>query len=583
MNLIHRFRPFFSFVLVLVLVLTMVAPAFADTIYVVQPGDTLYRLSVKFGVSVRSIQQANNLNGTLIYAGQSLTIPGVGAGPASPVAPTNTPAPNNPAPAPTSGTYTVQRGDTLYRIALQFKTTVAALQSANGLTSTLIYGGQVLKIPGQPGPAPTATTAPSSTSCAKWFFTPAPSDCAQIIVNTWTVVEHFEHGLMFWLQARGQTYILIDNATTAKPYLNAVDTSGRTYPPSDPSLIPPSGLFQPVLGFGKFWRGAVSGYGNVRTQLGWATDTEVGYSAFYQCNTATGEAARCYLSGPNGEIYSLSMGNTLVWDKLANTFPTVNLPTSLTGHIVAGNRVLNLADGSQGSPIALNIVNGFDWSPDSKRLAFASVQSLVGDDLEIYVMNADGTGLTQLTNNAVDDFSPSWSPDGKRLVFKSTGDQNGLFLMNADGTSQTAIPNTTSLDSFPDWSPTGQQIVYVNDLGKQGTGLAVINADGTGYKKLTSTVDMYPAWSPDGKHIAFQSNRDSDLEIYVMSADGTGQTRLTTAISDDIYPTWSPDSNWILFSSRRDDRTNLKLYIMKADGTQQTNLNLPGGETSWAN
>jgi LysM repeat protein len=128
---------------------TVSAQTEADATYTVVAGDTLFRISLRFGVSMQAIAQANNIqNINLIYAGQVLRIPGV-SGPG--------PQPTSP-PGGTPSTYTVVAGDTLSRIAARFGTTVAALASANGITNVnLIYVGQVLQIPGGTGPAPQPT------------------------------------------------------------------------------------------------------------------------------------------------------------------------------------------------------------------------------------------------------------------------------------------------------------------------------------------------------------------------------------------------------------------------------------------
>jgi LysM repeat protein len=96
--------------------------------YIVQRGDTLFRISLRFNTTVLALQQANGLTSTRIYAGQRLVMPGA-------------------APAPSGRTYLVQRGDTLFRIGLRYGVSVAALQTANGLRGTLIYAGQTLVIP----------------------------------------------------------------------------------------------------------------------------------------------------------------------------------------------------------------------------------------------------------------------------------------------------------------------------------------------------------------------------------------------------------------------------------------------------
>ncbi len=122
--------------------------------YTVQAGDNLYRIALKFGTTVSAIQAANGLTTTIVRIGQVLIIPGG----SSSAAPSATPA----AVASVPGTYTVQSGDNLYRIALKLGTTVAAIQAANGMTTTTVRVGQVLAIPGASGsssPAPTATPA----------------------------------------------------------------------------------------------------------------------------------------------------------------------------------------------------------------------------------------------------------------------------------------------------------------------------------------------------------------------------------------------------------------------------------------
>jgi LysM repeat protein len=119
-----------------ILNIPMSAPAAGR--YVVQAGDTLFRIALRFGTSVAALQSANRLRGTLIYPGQTLNLP---AG--APLAP----APASAIAAPADGVYVVQPGDTLFSLARRFDTTVAALQAANSLTSAAIYAGQTLRLP----------------------------------------------------------------------------------------------------------------------------------------------------------------------------------------------------------------------------------------------------------------------------------------------------------------------------------------------------------------------------------------------------------------------------------------------------
>ncbi|HEX4963538.1 MAG TPA: hypothetical protein VF173_22100 [Thermoanaerobaculia bacterium] len=192
----------------------------------------------------------------------------------------------------------------------------------------------------------------------------------------------------------------------------------------------------------------------------------------------------------------------------------------------------------------------------SGRIAF---ESLRDGNSEIYVMNADGTGQTNLTHNAANDHDAVWSPDGSTIAFLRG---SALFLMSSDGSSQRALVSSTSR---PAWSPDGLKIAF-----STSDGIGVIGVDGTNSASLTSTVsdrpDSSPVWSPDGTKIAFVSNRDGNSEIYVMNADGTGQANLTHSLGDDYSPAWSPDGGKIAFIHE------YQIYVMNADGSNPVNV-----------
>lgn len=142
---------------VLVLILAFAGPAAAQeqggTIHIVAPGENLFRISLRYNVTIAAIASANNISNTnVIYVGQRLVIPGA-TGTPPPAQPPAQP-PTTPAPS----TYVVARGDTLGRIAQRFNTTVQAIATANGIANpNLIFVGQQLTIPGGTG---TPTTPP---------------------------------------------------------------------------------------------------------------------------------------------------------------------------------------------------------------------------------------------------------------------------------------------------------------------------------------------------------------------------------------------------------------------------------------
>ncbi|MBK7780679.1 MAG: PD40 domain-containing protein [Ardenticatenia bacterium] len=245
------------------------------------------------------------------------------------------------------------------------------------------------------------------------------------------------------------------------------------------------------------------------------------------------------------------------------------------------------ADGSGQTRLTNNPAVDRDpaWSPDGRQIVFASTRddSLVGN-VEIYVMNADGSGQTRLTNNPAGDLVPAWSPNGRQIAFDSYRDGNiEIYVMNVDGSGQTRLTNNPAAETGSAWSPDGTQIAFVSgrDLNDE---IYVMNADGGGQTRLTNntTQDFDPAWSPDGTQIAFESLRDGNAEIYVMNADGSGQARLTNNLTADLHPAWSPDGTQIAFVSNRDG--NFEIYVMNADGGGQARLtNNPAqdGKPSW--
>jgi YD repeat-containing protein len=223
------------------------------------------------------------------------------------------------------------------------------------------------------------------------------------------------------------------------------------------------------------------------------------------------------------------------------------------------------------------------WSPNGTKILFQSDRDNPDTgNQDIYVMNADGTGQTRLTTDAADDCNAVWSPDGTKIVFQSlrNGTYYQVYLMNSDGTSQLNKSNGAAADYQPSWSPIGSKIAFASERDHTGApSVYSMNVDGSNQTRLTfsgETVrDEQPSWSGDAAKIAFVSTRDGNKEVYVMTASGGNQVRLTNTLENDDSPNWSPDGTQIVFRSERERDSSdpiQQLWMMNADGNNQALL-----------
>ena len=205
------------------------------------------------------------------------------------------------------------------------------------------------------------------------------------------------------------------------------------------------------------------------------------------------------------------------------------------------------------------------WSPDGSKIAFTSDRSPTGNG-GIWVVNADGTGLTVLTPEpGLSNAKPAWSPDGSKIAFASN--RNGLitsiYIMNADGSNVVRLTNQfPASDAGPEWSPDGSKIVFATNQGSCSC-MAIVNADGTGRVHIGS--GQFPSWSPDGTKIIFAL--PVARHIYTMNTDGTGLTQLTFGSTIEQYPSFSPDGRKIVFARNTSGQGGL--WTMNADGSGQ--------------
>jgi TolB protein len=252
---------------------------------------------------------------------------------------------------------------------------------------------------------------------------------------------------------------------------------------------------------------------------------------------------------------------------------------------VAGAVTAIACDGRQTTPTALTMPGagasfgiGAHGGGPPGTVVFYSRRG--GTLAKLYTMNADGSGVTQITTGPGNDLWPDISPNGRFVAFSSNrAGNNEIYVLDLGDGTLTNVSNSSADDSWPRWSPNGHEIAFhSNRAGNYD--IFVVNADGSGLRAVTTdaALDQWPDWSPNGKRLAFRRGND----IYVADAGGQEQNveRLTfLPATIDQMPAWSPDGQRIAFMSLREGYC--AIFLMNADGSNQTNLTPKGANDPW--
>ena len=213
--------------------------------------------------------------------------------------------------------------------------------------------------------------------------------------------------------------------------------------------------------------------------------------------------------------------------------------------------------------------------PPTAKLVYAA-ETPGRRGLDVYVAVVPGGRPRLLAGVAGrDDFSPTWSPDGKLIAYRLNpvrGDEGEIMVVPASGGKPRNLTRSPAVaDWSPAWSPDGQSIAFFSTRAG-GRDLWTMKRDGTGKRRLTTdgSLNEYPAWSPDGTRIAFQTPRTGEFEIFVMSRDDGEQRNLTQNPARDQWAAWSPDGTWVAFMSMRDGGEDV--FVIRPDGTGARNL-----------
>jgi len=218
--------------------------------------------------------------------------------------------------------------------------------------------------------------------------------------------------------------------------------------------------------------------------------------------------------------------------------------------------------------------------------------------MDIYLINADGSELTQLTHTRDDEIAPSWSPDGSKIAYLvSRHGQLKLAILNLEfaltdsGTDHPTFLVEDPLDSSsPSWSPDGNTVFYTANKN-DNLDLYKINVDGSSKKQLTQTDhhEKHPTLSPDGTKLVYCSNQSGSFDLYLVENfapqvfQNQLQIQLTSGDGDELFPVWSPDGTRILYTST--ENGNKDLAIIHLDGSNPSTIaNTPADEwnASWS-
>jgi dipeptidyl aminopeptidase/acylaminoacyl peptidase len=231
------------------------------------------------------------------------------------------------------------------------------------------------------------------------------------------------------------------------------------------------------------------------------------------------------------------------------------------------------------------------WSPDGLHIAFASNR---GGNYDIYVMNANGTGVTRVTSEPRADRYPAWSPSGM-LAYRGYANPTGgsqIFVARPDGSGATALPKTFGGDQ-PSWAPDGRRIAFTNTSASPGPVIQITDVVTHATSAITGGAgasDRFPSWAPDGSGIAFRrlDPTGQGREVWTVAPSGGTPTNLSTVLGAPARSaSWSPDARNFAFVSYRDADHNQEIWLGSRDGStparQLTFTTWDNDEPRWAN
>ncbi len=218
------------------------------------------------------------------------------------------------------------------------------------------------------------------------------------------------------------------------------------------------------------------------------------------------------------------------------------------------------------------------WSPDGTQLAYVSFEERGGVSKPVVYVHALASGKRFIVaNERGSNSAPAWSPDGKRLAVVLTRDGNSqVYLANADGSGLKRLTRSSDIDTEPTFTPDGKFVYFTSNRGGSAQ-IYRVSVDGGDAQRVTFSgpFNARPQVSPDGKTMAFVARRDKHFRIGVMDLSTMQDTLVSEGPKDDS-PSFAPNSKWVIYSSRVGERNVLS--AVSIDGKLRTRLSADGSE-----
>ncbi len=212
------------------------------------------------------------------------------------------------------------------------------------------------------------------------------------------------------------------------------------------------------------------------------------------------------------------------------------------------------------------------WSPDGRHVVFTRHQ---GSTIFLFQRTLETGVEERVTKTDVPEFDAVYSPNGKQLLFAfdraspNQGDIDVHRLTLEDRSTAAVAGNLNGLahEEWPTWAPDGERFAFTSTYqGNQEVYVGRLGSDERLRLTEDAATDAHPAWSPDGKTIAFATSRWGNFEIALMDPDGNNLRRLTTAVGLDDYPAWSPDGRQLAWTANRDGQFEIYTQRFTATG-----------------